>query len=265
MKVTFEDQGHVYRSIPARSWTSVTTLVETFIEEFDATKQAAMSSRSHKSKWFGVPPRKIVQIWDNENERSTRIGSLHHEWMETLALKKRNKLHRGEIVEIFPSIVENGIKIARDQRLQPGVYPEHLIYNEKLGIAGQSDLVYVADGYVDIDDYKTNKEIVENSFGFPHNPRMMLDPVSNLMDCNYWHYALQLSIYMKLILLKNPNLKAGELRLIHFDFEVIKRDRFGFPVIKMKDGHPVVEKRTAYKIPYLEKEAILVLKTLIDQ
>ena len=132
-----------------------------------------------------------------------------------------------------------------------------------LGIAGQSDLVYVSDGYVDIDDYKTNKEIVENSYGFPHNPRMMLDPVSNLMDCNYWHYALQLSIYMKLILLKNPNLKAGELRLIHFNFEIVKRDQFGFPTIKMKDGHPVVEKRMVYNMPYLEKEAIAVLKTLI--
>lgn len=265
MKVTFKDEGHIYESFPARSWTSVTTLVETFIEEFDAAKQAAMSSRSHKSKWFGIPPHKIVQIWNQENERSTRIGGIHHTWMESMALKRRTKLHRDEIVEILPSIVENGVKIARDQKLAPGVYPEHLIYNEKLGIAGQSDLVYVADGYVDIDDYKTNKEIVENSFGFPHNPRMMLDPVANLMDCNYWHYALQLSIYMKLILLKNPDLKPGRLRMIHFQFEVIKRDRFGFPIIKMKDGHPVVEKRTEYILPYLEKEAIRVLKTLIDQ
>ena len=204
MIVKFQDQGHLYSSIPSISWTSVTTLMETFIEEFDASKQAVMSSRSHKSKWFGIPPRKIIQIWDNENARSTRIGSLHHDKMERLAVKKKTKIHRSNIVEIFPSIMENSVKVARDQRLQPGVYPEHLIYNEKLGIAGQSDLVYVSDGYVDIDDYKTNKEIVENSYGFPHNPRMMLDPVSNLMDCNYWHYALQLSIYMKLILLKNP-------------------------------------------------------------
>jgi hypothetical protein len=263
MKVTFEEQGHVYKSMPALSWTSVTTLVKTFIEEFDAAKQAAMSSRSHKSKWFGIKPHKIIQIWDNENERSTRIGSIHHGKMEGLAIKRREKVHRGKLIKVFPSIVENSIKIARDQCLDDGIYPEHLIHSELYGVAGQSDLVYVADGYVDIDDYKTNKEIVENSFGFPHNPRMMLPPVNNLMDCNYWHYALQLSIYMKLILLKNPHLKPGVLRMIHFTFEVERRDQYGFPTIKIKNGYPVVEKSTIYMLPYLEKEAILVLKTLI--
>ena len=55
MIVKFQDQGHLYNSIPSISWTSVTTLMETFIEEFDAPKQAVMSSRSHKSKWFGMP------------------------------------------------------------------------------------------------------------------------------------------------------------------------------------------------------------------
>ena len=263
MVVTFKDQGHIYESIPARSWTSVTTLVETFIEEFDAPKQAAMSSRNPKKKWFGMKPHKIIQIWDNENERSTRIGSLQHEKMERLAIERGEKVHRGKLIKVFPSIMENSVKIARNQRLEDGIYPEHLIYNEKLGIAGQSDLIYVADRYIDIDDYKTNKEIVENSFGFPHNSKMMLSPVNNLMDCNYWHYALQLSIYMKLILFKNHHLKPGVLRMIHFDFEVEKRDQYGFPTIKMKDGYPIVEKSTIYILPYLEREATLVLKTLL--
>jgi hypothetical protein len=263
MIVTFKEQGHLYESIPARSWTSVTTLVEKFIEEFDAQKQAAMSSRSYKSKWFGIPVTKIIQIWDNENTRSTRIGSLHHAKLEKAALDRKEKIHRGKLIKVIPSIVENSIKIARNQKLEDGIYPEHLIYNEKIGVAGQSDLVYVADGYVDIDDYKTNKEIVENSYGFPHSPRMMLEPVNNLMDCNYWHYTLQLSTYMKLILLKNKALKPGNIRLIHYDFELENKDRYGFPVIKMLNGFPVVEKRTIYELPYLEKEATLILKTLI--
>jgi hypothetical protein len=138
-----------------------------------------------------------------------------------------------------------------------------LIYNEKLKIAGQSDLVFVAGGYVDIDDYKTNKEIVENSYGYPANPKMMLAPVENLMDCNYWHYALQLSIYMKLILLRNKALKPGTLTLNHVEFELQGRDKYGFPIVKLVDGYPVVRKKTKILTPYLEKEAIAVLKTLV--
>src|SRR5580692_1217064 len=264
MTVTFKDQGHIYESIPALSWTSVTTLIESLAPEFDARNQAAISSRNPKSKWFGIPPKKIVQIWDDENKRSTDIGTLYHSKMERLAIEKGEKVHRGKLIKVFPSIVENSIKIARDQKLEDGIYLEHLIYNEKLKVAGQSDLVFVAGGYVDIEDYKTNKEITENSYGFEYGrPQMLLAPVDHIMDCNYWHYALQLSIYMKLILLRNKALKPGQLTLNHVTFEREGHDRYGFPIVKLVDGYPVVRKKTKILTPYLEQEAIAILKTMI--
>lgn len=266
MIVKFQDEGHIYSSIPSIPWTSVTTVIESLSPEFNARNQAAISSRNPKSKWFGIPPKKIVQIWDDENKRSTDIGGLYHSKMERLAVEKGEKVHRGKLIKVFPSIMENSIKIARDQELEDGIYPEHLIYNEKLKVAGQSDLVFVAGGYIDIEDYKTNKEIVENSYGFEFGrPRMLMSPVENIMDCNYWHYSLQLSIYMKLILLRNKALKPGTLTLNHVEFELEGRDRYSFPIIKLVDGYPVVRKKTKILAPYLEKEAIAILKTLIDQ
>jgi len=183
--------------------------------------------------------------------------------MENSAIRIGEKEHRDKKILVYPSLFQDGIKIAREQELEDGIYPEHLIYNQKLKIAGQSDLVFVAGGYVDINDYKTNKEIVMTSYGSPANPKMMLTPVATLMDCNYWHYALQLSIYMKLILLRNKDLNPGNLTLDHVEFVLQGRDKYGFPIVKMKDGYPVVRKKTKIPTPYLEKEAIAILKTLV--
>ena len=37
------------------------------------------------------------------------------------------------------------------------------------------------------------------------------------MDCNYWHYTLQLSLYAYMIQQLNPELNVRELKLIHID------------------------------------------------
>jgi hypothetical protein len=40
------------------------------------------------------------------------------------------------------------LKIAPNQKLDPGVYPEHMVYLKSAGICGQSDLVEVVNGKV---------------------------------------------------------------------------------------------------------------------
>jgi hypothetical protein len=263
MIVTFKEAGHVYESIPAVSWTSVTKVVEKFCPEFDEHKMAVLSSQSTRSKWGGMPVKKILRLWEQERDRSTEAGSWYHHKMELKALARGQKNHRGKIIPVYDSPFVDGVKQARDQVLTDGVYPEHLIFNEKIRVCGQSDLVFVADGYVDIDDYKTNKEMKMNAYGHQYgNAAMMLGPVSHLQDCNFYHYSLQLSIYMKLILLKNPGLKPGNLNLLHVKFKVDRYDQYGFPVLARDENGYIVEERIKYPAPYLEKEAVAVLKIM---
>jgi hypothetical protein len=261
MIVTFKEEGHIYESIPAISWTSVTKVVHEFTQPFDERKEAIRSSQNHRSKWFGMNPDFIQKLWKNEKDRSTTAGSWWHLKREQWAINKGEKLHRGKIIKVLPSPFIDGVKVARDQRLEDGIYPEHLIYNEKIRVCGQSDLVFVSNGYVDISDYKTNKEIKFQSYVDRWGvSQKMLAPVSHLDDCNFYHYALQLSIYMKLILIKNPHLKAGKLELIHVNFGVERYDEYGFPILKKKKNAYICEKIVKYPVPYLEKEAIAVLK-----
>ena len=46
---------------------------------------------------------------------------------------------------------------------------------------------------------------------------MMKYPLTNIMDCNYWHYVLQLSTYAYMVQQINPELNIKELKLIHID------------------------------------------------
>lgn len=260
MKVRFIEKGHRYDSIPKIKWTSATKLVEKFVPTFDDIEKSEECSLNPRSKWFNIDPIKIRRIWEIENKRSTDCGTWYHNLMEGKALAAGGKVYKGVYLKVIPPILKPGYKLAPDQKLVDGIYPEHFMYNEDLAICGQSDLVYVCNGVVDIDDYKTNKELKFKGFGYQQEA-MMLGPMSKYGDANFWHYALQLSIYMKLILLKNPHLKPGRMRIYHVTFENEGHDRFGFPILKRTpDGGYVVAGGKWYNIPYLEKEVNQIFK-----
>ena len=48
---------------------------------------------------------------------------------------------------------------------------------------------------------------------------MMKYPLNNLMDCNYIHYSLQLSLYAYLLQQINPEFNIKSLKLIHIDHD----------------------------------------------
>lgn len=99
--------------------------------------------------------------------------------------------------------------------------------------------------------HNTNKRIETKSF-FDNKTKksiMMKYPLNNIQDCNYWHYAMQLSTYAWMMQQLNPEYEIEDLVLVHFDHE----------------GH-----MTVYHLPYLKKEVGLMLgyfkkKTILDE
>lgn len=264
MKVRFIEEGHIYESKPAIAWTSVTKLVERFVNEFDELYHAERCSQNERSKWYTLPVDEILDLWNGENKRATDCGSWFHNLMERRALKKGSKTHRGKLLTVIPSILKPGYKLAPVQALTDGIYPEHFMYHEDYGVCGQSDLVYVTDGVVDIDDYKTNKELNFRGYGYKYdNPQMMTGLMSNFEDCNYNHYVLQLSIYMYLILLKNPHLKPGRIRICHVTFENEGTDKYDFPILKRTPGGGYIPKeKTWYEVPFLKNKVRKIFESL---
>lgn len=267
--IVFNAQDHSYRSLNDDSidWISVTTLVSYFKTPFDAKKIAAKVSKSKKSKWSGIEPEIIQQIWENEANRSTTLGTWYHNQREADLCSLASIEREGVTVPVFkPSGENNGIRIAPVQKLEPGVYPEHMVYLRSAGICGQSDLVEIVNGKVNIIDYKTNKEIKKESYvDWEGKSAKMMAPVDSLDDCHFYHYALQLSIYMYIILKHNPKLKPGRIFIHHVVFEVEGEDSWGYPISKKDaNGDPIVKEVIPIAIPYLVDEVLAIIHYLHD-
>jgi hypothetical protein len=269
MSIIFNDADHSYKSIDGENidWVSVTTLISNFKKPFDGKAIAAKVSKNKKSKWFGVEPETILKIWDDESQRAMSLGTFYHNQREADLCSLASIEKDGVTVPIFsPNVEPNGIKVAPNQKLESGVYPEHMVYLKSAGICGQSDLVEVVNNRIYIIDYKTNKEIKTESFvNWEGISDKLSFPLLHLDDCNFNHYALQLSIYMYIMLKHNPKLKPGAMFIHHVVFEEDEKDANGYPVTKYSvEGDPVVKQVIPMEVPYLVDEVRSIILWLSD-
>lgn len=267
--IVFNADDHSYKSLDDSNidWISVTTLVSHFKKPFDAKKIAEKVSKNKRSKWYGIEPKLIQQIWNSESERSLTLGTWYHNQREADLCSFASIEREGVTVPVFkPSEIQEGIKVAPSQKLEPGVYPEHMVYLRSVGICGQSDLVEVVNGKVNIIDYKTNKKIDTESYvDWEGKSEKMIAPLDLLDDCNFNHYALQLSIYMYIILKHNPKLKPGKIFIHHITFEIEAEDDWGYPITKKdENGEPILKEVKPILVPYLIDEVIAIFHYLHD-
>ncbi len=268
MIITFTPQNHKYSSIEPDGidWLSVTSFISNFKQPFDADTIAAKSSKNKKSKWYGMTPEAIKDAWKSEANRATSLGTWYHNCRERDICELSTMERQGYVVPVVKPIEKEGIKFSPNQKLQNGVYPEHMVYLKSAGLCGQSDLVEVINGEVHITDYKTNKEIkAEGYTNWEGITQKMLAPVSHLDDCNLNHYALQLSLYMFIILKHNPRLRFGSLTIHHIMFDEVDKDKFGNPITALDtNGDPVVKDIVQYDLSYMKQEVISCLHWLED-
>jgi hypothetical protein len=270
MSIIFNAEEHSYKSLNPEeniNWVSVTTVVSSLKKPFDAKAVAQLVSKKKNSKWYGIDPIIIQQIWDNEGTRSTTDGTWYHNQREDDLCSFASIEREGVTVPVFKPSGENaGMRTAPSQKLEPGVYPEHMVYLKSAGLCGQSDLVEVVNGKVNIIDYKTNKEIKMKGFtNWEGITEKMLLPVNSLDDCHFNHYALQLSIYMYIILKHNPKLKPGKIFIHHVKFEIEREDNWGYPIGKKDEsGNPIVKEVIVIPVPYLVDEVQAVIHYMKD-
>jgi len=270
MSIIFNAEDHSYKSIDSDeniNWISVTTLISKFKNPFNAEKVANKVSKKKNSKWYGIEPKKIQEIWNNESIRAMTLGTFYHDQREQDICGLSSIEREGFTIPVFaPKGEEDGIKIAPHQKLDPGVYPEHMVYLKSAAICGQADLVEIVDGKVNIIDYKTNKEIKTKSFkNWEGKSERMSTPLSHLDDCNFNHYALQLSIYMYIIIKHNPKLKPGKIHIHHVKFEEEGKDDYGYPITKYTlQGDPVIKEIIQMPIDYCKDEVISIVHWLYD-
>ena len=73
MSIIFKEEDHSYVSSNPSDfidWISVTTLTSHFKEPFDAKKVAKKVSKRKNSKWYGMKPKEIQEVWKKRIRKS---------------------------------------------------------------------------------------------------------------------------------------------------------------------------------------------------
>jgi hypothetical protein len=213
-----------------------------------------------------MTPEDIQTHWANETDRAVTAGSWYHDQRESDLTSIDTIERSGVAIPIIKPIWDGKLKIAPNQKLTEGIYPEHFVYLKSAGICGQSDRVEVVKDTVEIVDYKTNKEIKKTSFvNWEGKSQKMIGPCEHLDDCNFNHYSLQLSTYMYIVLKHNPRYKPGKMFLHHVIFEKEGEDQFGNPIPKKdSNGDPIVKTVVPYEVPYLKAEVLTMINHIQD-
>lgn len=265
--LTFTEKDHKYSSVDIfdqTKWVSASTIPALFKKKFDEKATALKCSGNKKSKWYGIPPAQILDIWKTENVRSTTEGTWYHNKDEQRLLSLEFEHLFGKDLPIFRSVWQDGVKQAPDQKLAEGIYPEHLAYLSSVGACGQFDKIIIVDGYCHVDDHKTNKDLLKPAFtNWEGITEKFLPPLLHL-DCHKLNeYALQLSIGMYMILRHNPHLKPGKQILNHVVFEVAGENEWGYPITKLdENGEPIIKEVNKIEVPYLKREVELMFEFL---
>ena len=271
--VAFNEDSHVYWDTTTNNkFISVTTLIEKFTQPFDKdfwSKYKALEKLLAPDEWkiekksilathkipkeilstyniseldFNKAQQDILDEWDKTNAESCERGTKIHSELENSMYNMGANVSLKKFGVGGKFVCDKG-RTALD--LENGVYPEYLISRVSpdgvLRIAGQIDLLVKKGNEIYILDWKTNKEIKQKA-GFNTQTRSevkMLYPLNLLPDCNYYHYALQLSTYAWMLQMINPDFVIKDLILVHFDHN---------------------DNQTVYNMPYLKKEVEAMLK-----
>lgn len=249
--VAFENESHTYWNVEDnKQYISVTTLIHRYTQEFDKnfwSAYKALEKLLSKESWaiekksllntkkfnkeildiyniseldFNKAQQGILDAWDEENRKSCERGTKIHSDIENsfyvhpkdISLQKFGLGGKFECKKDYSEL-----------DLEYGVYPEYLISIESkdkvLRLAGQIDLIIKQGNEITVVDHKSNKKIDLKS-GFDTNTKAsakMKYPLNNLMDCNFYHYSLQLSTYAWMLQKLHPEFVIKDLILNHYD------------------------------------------------
>ena len=205
-----EDHKYVITNDPENKYTSVTTWNHSHFPIFNANLiiKNMMKGKNWKEghKYWGLSAEEIKKQWSNNSSAVSGAGTdLHYEiecFMNNPCLGeyKHAELHDNylkapnekEVVEW-----EYFINFVKDHPELKPYRTEWTIYDEDLKISGSIDMVYEnPDGTLSIYDWKRSKEITRvNNF----NKFAVNKLICHMPDSNFWHYALQLNTYKRIL------------------------------------------------------------------
>lgn len=219
-RVVFNPENHSYIN-KDKKLLSVTSYIEKFKNKFDAdfySKKIALIENKTQQE--------ILDLWEQKGKKSREIGTAIHKIFEDYTNNNYSIVNENlmfDFMELEPEYLTDfnskknvSLKFINDfflsKRLEP-IFTEFIVYNNYL--AGQIDMICKdLKGNYYILDFKTNDKIETYSYN-----KKMKGIFSELNDCSFYHYSLQLSIYKNMFKISN----VKKIYLVH-----IKTDCYEF-------------------------------------
>jgi ATP-dependent exoDNAse (exonuclease V) beta subunit len=210
LEIFFDEKEHKYSTARETDFTSVTTFIKKFFNEFDADKILDKMARfgALRNKYPGMSKEDVKLSWKEKGRVASETGTQLHKYIEDFF--NGDDTGPAERIDVEIGMFKTWIG-ALDRKYIP-YRTEWVIFDEDLRIAGTIDMLFRLNAYnprkVAIFDWKCSKEIkYKNKYERPKPPLEHLD------DCNFNHYRLQLNLY-KFLLEKNYGLEVEEMYLV---------------------------------------------------
>lgn len=193
--ISFEEGPHIYTVNGERgTYTSVTTWIHKHFSKFDADGIIDKMLKSKKMldptyKYYGLSKEQIKEKWDEKRDFSANAGTRMHYDIECYYNDVEVKNDSVEF-KYFQQFVLDFPDLKQYRT-------EWMIFHEELKLSGSIDMIFENnDGTIQIYDWKRCENIVhDNDF----NQFAITPGILHMPDTNYWHYALQLNTYRRIL------------------------------------------------------------------
>ena len=262
--IKFFEEGHKYviSCDLENKYTSVTTWNHSHFPIFNANLiiKNMMKGKNwiEGHKYWGLTAEEIKKQWSNNSSAVSGAGTNLHFEIECFMNQSKIETvyNHKDLYEIYisdTSIVKDiewnyFINFIRDFPEMKPYRTEWTIYDDELKISGSIDMVYEnPDGTLSIYDWKRSKEIsqVNNFKKFAKNKL-----ICHMPDTNFWHYALQLNTY-KRIIERNYGKIVTDLYLVRLHPDAEEKN---YDLIKMPDLTKEIDELFAERKKEIYKE-----------
>lgn len=204
--ITFDEGPHTYFDDKEQSYRSFTTLIHDYFPQFKAD---AVAERVAKREGKSVP--QLLQEWAAVGADACEYGTRVHENCESRmkGLTEQNIARDDRERHTFANAVAVVDWLKSKYQF---IAAEKILFSPRCLVAGTVDLLMADGNVLWILDYKTNKAIKRTGYG------MGLGPLAHLVNCNFEHYAMQLSLAEVIAKLEGyiPRDTICRRALIHF-------------------------------------------------
>ena len=232
--IKFHEEEHFYTLNDYKFGISVTSLIETYSQEFDSDSVSQMVANKR-----GINQQEVLDEWKKENEFSCIKGSCIHLkaqslWTNTNYEINYNKIDdsidKDRLKKEYDIMSKQAINFYNDYKdMYDMIQDEFIVWSKEFDIAGSIDgLMY--NKYTEkccILDFKSNKDL---QFESKYHKKMKV-PLYKLDDVNGQHYYIQLSIY-KYLIEKYTNIKVDELFIVYFNVNADNYEVIPIPYMK---------------------------------